>query len=80
MNDQLSTAIKHIIRGCGYIPRRGYHPGTKIFLFLTMMAGVIGLRGGVFRGLGGALVMLIIISPFYLYGAYRRSIDENKHY
>jgi len=69
--------IKQIIRGCGYLPGVGEHPGTMwliVFILMGGMAGAMNQNYNVLNGIvGGSIFMGIFILPFYLYGAYDRA-------
>lgn len=67
-------SLRHVIRGCGFVPGYGNHPGTATLgLFVAMGGGVGASRGDLGIALGGALLMLVVFGPMYLYGAYDRS-------
>ena len=71
------TVIKQIIRGCGYLPGVGEHPGTMwmvAFILMGGMAGVMNKNFDILIGIvGGMVFMGIFIIPIYLYGAYDRA-------
>ena len=60
-----TTMIKTILRGCGYTPQCGHHPGTLWLVYLT----IIGIVAG---GWLGGVAMLAMFGPLYLFGAYER--------
>lgn len=60
------TVVQHILRGCGHLRFCGYHPGT---VFLVLLAAA-GFATG---GYGGAAIMLAVLLPLYIHGAYMRS-------
>lgn len=69
-------AIRHIIRGCGHLPHCGSHPGTVFLWFFAAMGAAAGARGGVLGVIFGTGAMLLFVGPFYLYGAYHRSVVD----
>lgn len=72
--------IKHIIRGCGYLPN-GYeeHPGTVVLFAFILMGAIAGSHGGWKGTAFGASAMSIMVAPFYLMGAYDRSVEEERY-
>jgi hypothetical protein len=79
MNKMIKT-IKHIIRGCGYLPTCGEHPGTgTLIIFILMGAFATAPNGGWKGAIFGASAMTIFVAPLYLYGAYERSALEEKN-
>lgn len=71
------NALRHIVRGCGYLKHCGEHPGTVPLVMFALMGAVAGARGGWIYALGGAGIMLATFGPMYLWGAYDRSrLDE----
>lgn len=72
-------AIQHMIRGCGYLEHCGDHPGTSFLVICVLMGVCVGAsRGGWVGALGGALFMGAFIVPLYLWGAYERSVLNEK--
>lgn len=70
--------IKHIVRGCGWLEHCGDHPGTAV-LFVFILMGAIAASNGGWRGcIGGAGFMAVGIAPLYLWGAYDRSVLDEK--
>ena len=66
--------INHIVRGCGYLPGVGEHPGTGFIVFLILLGGVACIKAGGFTGfMFGSGLMAITMLPFHFYGAYERS-------
>ena len=62
-------------RGVGYLPYCGNHPGTPILFLCT----VIGMCASMSEDLNisvleGGIWGFLLILPFYLFGAYSRSI------
>ena len=74
----MSHLIRHIIRGCRTLPHYGEHPGTIMFVALILFGAVAGARGGWIGALIGVGAMLAFNGPFYLYGAYERSREEER--
>ncbi len=71
------AVIRHVIRGCGTLPRCGSHPGTATLVLFVVMGGIAGVERAGWRGfLFGSLVMLGVFGPTYLYGAYSRSKED----
>ena len=70
------------MRGCGYLPHVGEHPGTfplTIFFFIGIYAGIT--KGWI--GWIAAIILIAIILPIYLYGSYDRAqisdyIEQNR--
>lgn len=58
--------IKLTLRGCRALPFVGPHPGTAALILLCLL----GLLAG---GIVGAIAVLGIFGPVYLYGAYDRA-------
>lgn len=71
--------IKQTVRGCGYLPHCGEHPGTGV-LFILVLGGaaVAGKAGGLGGVVLGAAVMLLVYGPLYLYGAYTRAVENDR--
>lgn len=67
------NAVRQIIRGCGYLPHVGEHPGTGMIVLFVIMGAVAGLHAGWRGALGGALLMGAVFGPMYLYGAWDRA-------
>lgn len=63
--------FQHVARGCGYLPVCGHHPGTLPMLLFVAIGTVAG-------GFGGAGLMLALVLPIYLYGAYSRSVFDDQ--
>ena len=73
------NTIRHIIRGCGYLPGYGSPPGTPVLILFVLMGGLAGAqRAGWVGFLGGAGVLLAVFGPLYLYGSYERSREEEQ--
>lgn len=70
--------LKHIIRGCGYLPHCGEHSGTIPLVFLVLLGIIAGANGGLKGALYGGATMLLIFGSFYLVGAYERSVMDEK--
>ena len=65
--------IVKIIRGIGYLPGYGSHPGTKIVLILIALSTIAGARtGGLPGAIFGATIMTVTMGGIYLWGAYNR--------
>lgn len=71
-------AIRHMVRGCGYLEHCGDHPGTPLVIALIVMGVIAGSDGGWKGSLGGAALMGASIGPLYLWGAYKRSVFNEK--
>jgi hypothetical protein len=76
----MNKLFKDMIRGMGYLPGYGYHPGTFVLVFLTISGGLAGIdRDPSFIGfLFGSAAMLTIFLPVYLHGAISRSRDYDR--
>lgn len=70
--------IKHIIRGCGWLEHCGEHPGTSILFCFILMGAIAGSHGGWKGSLFGAGAMGTFMTPLYLWGAYDRSVLNEK--
>lgn len=71
--------IGHAIRGCRDLEGYGPHPGTKILLIYMICAGFAGTdKGGINGFVGGILIALVCLGPFYLIGAVSRSRDLDR--
>ena len=70
----MRKTLHHIIRGFGYLPHCGHHPGLEVLL----MGGVAGATNGGWEGfLVGGSVMAAVMGPLAAIGAYERSVlDE----
>ena len=68
--------LKHIWRGCGYLPDYGDHPGTPVLFLLIVLGVLVGASNGFYGAVMGAGVMALIFGPVYLIGAYQRSKDS----
>jgi hypothetical protein len=65
--------FRHIVRGCGTLPRCGEHPGTGFLIMFVFVSAAAGAQRGWVGALGGAGIMLISFGSMYLVGAYERS-------
>jgi hypothetical protein len=63
------NCLRHVVRGCGTLPKCGPHPGT-IWLAFFILTGAIAVSWL------GAVVTLGFFGPLYLYGAYERSRED----
>lgn len=74
----MRKTIRHIVRGFGYLPHCGRHPGLEVLLFFVLMGGVAGATNGGWEGfLVGGSVMAAVMGPLAAIGAYERSVlDE----
>ena len=76
----MKNIIRHTLRGCGNLHTCGEHPGTvMLFTFILMGALAAGGHGGWKGSIFGAGMMSLFIAPLYLYGAYERSVIDEKH-
>lgn len=69
------SVLRLVLRGCGYIPGYGRHPGTSFLWMMVGMGALAGLGRGLSYSIVGALVMLAVFGPMYLCGAYGRAKD-----
>lgn len=67
------NALRHMIRGCGTLPHVGPHHGTLMLLVMVTLGAAAGAQRDWRLVLAGAGVMLAVMGPFYLWGAYDRS-------
>lgn len=70
--------FSRLIRGCGYLPTCGSHPGTGILIILILCGGLAGADKGICGVFFGAGLMTLCFGPIYLYGAYDRAKYEEK--
>ena len=71
--------IKRTIRGCGYLPTCGEHPGTALLFCFILMGAIAGSHNGWKGAAFGASAMTLFAAPSYLIGAYYRSVDEERY-
>jgi cytochrome c biogenesis protein CcdA len=64
--------IRHIVRGCGALPHVG-SPGTLPILMFAIAGSAAGAKNGWSTALFGTALMLGVMLPLYLWGAYDRS-------
>lgn len=66
--------IRQIIRGARDLPGVGPHPGTDL-LVLSLFVGALAEvgKGGLWGALVGALVMLVGLTPLWMWGCYERA-------
>jgi hypothetical protein len=67
------NTLRQVIRGCGYLPHVGEHPGTIPLVVLTVM---ITAAVGVFGPIGiaaGFIISVAFNGALYLRGAYERA-------
>jgi len=73
--------IKRTIKGCGYVPGYGTHPGTPIIWYLTFLGFSINLvNGTLMMAIVSASLMLIIFGIPYLWSAHERAVDGEKDF
>lgn len=66
--------VKQAIRGTGYLPHVGAHPGTEIVILLILLtAFVSAAHAGVLGFIAGFFFSAVIYGPIYLIGAYDRA-------
>ena len=58
-------SVRQVLRGLRTTDRYGAHPGTPIVLASVAIGAAVG-------GAGGAGIVLAIVLPLYLVGAYER--------
>jgi hypothetical protein len=66
------TVLRTIWRGLHYSDKYGSHPGTPWMVLLPFVGFLAGIERGWRSGLIGALAMVLIFGPPYLFGAYER--------
>lgn len=74
----MKKTIKHVIRGCGYLEHCGEHPGTTVFIMFILIGALAAGHGGWKGSLFGAGFMTTFMSPLYLWGAYDRSVLDER--
>ena len=74
----MKKTIRHTIRGFGYLPHCGHHPGLEVLLIFLLMGGAAGATNGGWKGfLVGSSAMAAVMGPLAAIGAYDRSVlDE----
>lgn len=71
--------VRRIIRGCGYLPACGDHPGTPFLLFCIILGVMAGVkRGSWVTAIVGAGVMLLVFGSCYAVGAYDRAVIQER--
>lgn len=66
--------FKQMYRGCTTLPHVGDHPGTLVFLMYSFSTGLLCIENnGVIGFFKGSIIMMILLGPFYLIGAYQRA-------
>jgi hypothetical protein len=69
-------AIKRIWMGAGYLEGYGHHPGWPVFGIFILASGLAGIRQGGLGGfIGGCVVGLVCLGPFFMIGCYSRAKD-----
>lgn len=67
------------MKGCGYLPGYGWHPGTSVAISLVIIGALAGVTSKspdkIYRAFLGAGFMSVYILPLYFYGAYERAKD-----
>ena len=75
----MRKAIYHTIRGFGYLPHCGHHPGLEALLFFLLMGGAAGATNGGWKGfLVGSSAMAAVMVPLAAIGAYERSVRDEE--
>ena len=75
----MKKTIHHIIRGFGYLPHCGYHPGLEVLFVFMLMGGVAAAPNGGWKGfLVGGSAMAAVFGPLAAYGAYERSVLDER--
>lgn len=65
--------FKNFMKGCGYVPGYGHHPGTGFLVFLLVAGAVVGSeRGSLLSTAVGFGAVLIVFGPIYVLGAISR--------
>ncbi len=74
--------LRKIVKGCGYLPGYGTHPGTIVVISLALIGALAGITSKspdkLYGALVGASFMSVFILPLYFYGAYERANDYEK--
>lgn len=63
--------LRRIWYGCGWLSCCGYHPGTFWLLWMLVLAMIVA-------GIEGMVAIGAFYGPFYLWGAYLRSKDQER--
>lgn len=66
------------MRGCGYLPHVGSHPGTGVYLTLIAFGAMAGNNGGWIGAIIGGAVMAVGMGAIYFSGAYSRAKLSDK--
>lgn len=69
----MRRVFRQTLRGIGTLPHVGEHPGTLV-LGMSCVAGVCATANWV-----GGLIMLLVLGPIYLAGAYYRAEDSDRY-
>lgn len=68
--------FKRIWRGAGYLEGYGHHPGWATLGIFVLAAGLAGIRQGGLDGfVGGCVIGLVSLAPFFMMGCYSRAVD-----
>ncbi len=70
------NTIKRTIKGCGYLPTCGHHPGTFTLFSLILIGALTGTTPK--TAFQGSLMMACLVTPLYLMGAHDRALDEEQ--
>lgn len=74
--------INKTMKGCGYLPGYGWHPGNHFMAYMAAIGVVIGVTSHspnkMYKALEGALFITVPLLPAYLYGAYERVTDYER--
>lgn len=66
--------FKQAIRGAGYLEGYGHHPGWSAVGIVVLMGGLSGIeKGGYIGFIGGAVISLVCILPFFAAGCVSRA-------
>lgn len=70
--------LKQIVRGCGYLPYVGRHPGTEFVVAIILIGTLAGARAGYLSAILGTVVTTLVFGSMYLYGAYDRANTSDR--
>lgn len=74
----MKAVLRRIIRGCGYLPTCGDHPGTGYLFLIVCMGAFAGAKKGTLGAFVGAGVMLVCLGIPYLIGAHDRGAIQER--
>ena len=74
----MKNLFRDFVRGSGYLPGYGYHPGLAIVVWLIFLGVLAGLERGWIGALVGGSVMFAIFFPVYFIGCVERTREHSR--